>query len=408
MQVDADFHIHSRYSAATSKNMNLENISRQGRLKGLDLIGTGDCLHGKWLEDIRGLETFSEGIYSLNDEKFILTTEVEDSRRVHHLVLLPEISQAESLRESLSSYSLDLDTEGRPHLALRGPELSDFVRDSGGLMGPAHAFVPWTSMYKEYDCIQDCYGKNSWDINFLELGLSADTFMADHVKELQDLTFMTNSDAHSPWPNKLGREFNRLEVKDLTFRNIDRAIRRKGGNRFILNVGMDPRLGKYHRTACIKCFALYTLGDARKFRWKCPECGGRMKKGVWDRVEEISDYDEPRHPSHRPDYIRTAPLAEILAQSMKIKNPYSPKIQGAWKKLVGHFGSEIEVLIDAPMSQVESQADKETARLIGAFRKGDFSIIEGGGGKYGEIVFDMEVNPKKFYDGPQSCLDIFR
>ncbi|NOZ76657.1 MAG: phosphotransferase, partial [Euryarchaeota archaeon] len=259
--IDCDFHIHGRYSAATSGRMELETISKQARLKGLALVGTGDALHPGWLDEIKGLAEHSDGIYEKNGCKFVLTTEVEDVRRVHHLILLPSISAAESLRESFRRFSGDIDKDGRPHLTLTGEEVLDYVAEVGGLLGPSHAFVPWTSVYKEYDSLAECYGRSLGKVAFLELGLSADTDMADMIPELADLTFMSNSDAHSPWPHRLGREFNRVRVDDLSFRGLERAILRKGGSRFILNVGLDQRLGKYHRTACIKCFTLYYLKD---------------------------------------------------------------------------------------------------------------------------------------------------
>jgi uncharacterized protein (TIGR00375 family) len=402
MQVDCDFHIHGRYSGATSESMNLSIIASQGKLKGLDLIGTGDALHPRWLEEIKDLEVFSDGIYEKDGSKFILTTEVEDQRRVHHLIFLPSISAAEELRESLSKFSQDIDVDGRPHVRLNGEELIDHVEDVGGIAGPSHAFVPWTSIYKEYDSLRECYGKNTTKIEFLELGLSADTDMADLIEELYSVTLLSNSDAHSPWPHRLGREFNRLELRDLSFSGVIEAIKNK---KVILNVGLDPRLGKYHRSACISCYAIYTLKEAIRSKWRCKKCGGLIKKGVHDRVKELSSRDKPKHPPYRPRYIRIAPLAEILSLALGIKNIYSSKIQDAWKKLVTRFGSEISVLVDQPIEEIRKAGGGETANLIRAFREGKFKIIEGGGGKYGKVVFN--IPRQKFYRGNQSMLDSF-
>jgi uncharacterized protein (TIGR00375 family) len=402
MQVDCDFHIHGRYSGATSESMNLSIIASQGKLKGLDLIGTGDALHPRWLEEIKNLEVFSDGIYEKDNSKFILTTEVEDQKRVHHLIFLPSISAAEELRESLSKFSQDIDVDGRPHVRLNGEELIDYVEDVGGIAGPSHAFVPWTSIYKEYDSLKECYGKNTTKIGFLELGLSADTDMADMIEELYTITLLSNSDAHSPWPHRLGREFNRLELRDLSFSGVVEAIKNK---KVILNVGLDPRLGKYHRSACISCYAIYTLKEAIRLKWRCKKCGGLIKKGVHDRVRELSSRDKPKHPPYRPRYIRIAPLAEILSLALGIKNIYSNKIQEAWKKLVTRFSSEISVLVDQPIEEIRKASGDETANLIRAFREGKFKIIEGGGGKYGKVVFN--IPRQKFYRGNQSMLDSF-
>ncbi|RLG59061.1 MAG: TIGR00375 family protein [Candidatus Hydrothermarchaeota archaeon] len=389
MLIDCDFHIHSKYSGATSKNMDLENISKQGKLKGLNLIGTGDALHKLWLEELKTLKEFSDGIYKKNDVFFIVTTEVEDIRRVHHLILLPGISSAESLRESLQRYSKDLDSDGRPKVGLSGEEIAEIVSEVQGLLGPAHAFVPWTSIYKEYDSLAQCYGDSLRKIKFLELGLSADSELADYIAEVKDLTFLSNSDAHSPWPHRLGREFNRLKVTEVTFKEIEKAIERRAGNKVVLNVGLDPRLGKYHATSCIKCYKHYTLEEAIKSNWRCG-CGGIIKKGVKDRIKELASYSKPKHPEHRPPYLRIAPLAEILCMSLNVSNVYSQKVQAMWKKLVERFGSEIAVLVDIPIPEIKKEFGDEIAFYIDAFRKENFDIKEGGGGKYGRIIFRKE------------------
>lgn len=403
MLVDCDFHIHGRYSAATSKNMTIENISLQGTLKGLQIIGTGDALHPKWLLELASIGEYSDGVYEKNGCKFIVTVEVEDLRRVHHLIFLPGISAAQDLRSSLKRYSSNMDKDGRPKLKIGGEELLDFVEEAGGFAGPCHAFVPWTSIYKEYDNIKDCYGKNAKNIRFLELGLSADTDMANRISELRDVSFLTNSDAHSPWPNRLGREFNRLSIKEISFSDIKKAI---FGDGITLNVGLDPRLGKYHRTACIKCFTLYKFADAVKYDWKCRLCGGRMKKGVYDRVEELSLHEPSMHPKNRPDYLRITPLADLLSVALGIKNVYSETVQVAWRTLVGRFKTEIAVLIDVPLEDIRAEGGEKLADLIGAYRGGRFNIMEGGGGKYGEMLF-YKKNPQNFYTGNQSMLDSF-
>jgi uncharacterized protein (TIGR00375 family) len=225
--------------------------------------------------------------------------------------------------------------------------------------------------------------------------------MAGKIKELDNITFLTNSDAHSPWPNRLGREFNRLEVKDLTFNDVIKAI---SGSGIKLNVGLDPRLGKYHRTACIKCFTLYEYKDALNFKYKCQACGGRMKKGVHDRVEEL--WDSESKPKERPGYIRIAPLADLISQAIGIKNVYSDKVQTAWRALVEHFGTEIAVLVDVPIEDIREHGGEKLASLIGAYRRGKFKIQEGGGGKYGEVVFKGKL-VQNFYTGNQSNLDSF-
>jgi uncharacterized protein (TIGR00375 family) len=388
LEVNADLHIHSRFSGATSKNMRIATIAEQAPLKGLQLVGTGDALHAGWLEEVRSLEEVDEGIFRRGETCFILTCEVEDARKVHHLIILPSLSAAEELRERFSRYSLDLERDGRPHLTLKGEEIAEIAGEVGALVGPSHAFVPWTSIYKEYDSLRECYG--SAKIAFLELGLSADSDLADTIAELQSITFLSNSDAHSPWPNKLGREFNRFKLRSLSFTELKRALLRQKGNRVVLNVGFDPRLGKYHRTACIRCYTHFELEEATKLKWRCPRCGGRIKKGVRDRIREIATWDEPHHPEHRPPYLRIAPLSEIIAQALKVSGVYSSRVQGVWRELVTAFGSEIRVLVDVEIGEIAKVGGEAIAELIRRFRAQDFEIREGGGGRYGEIIFSRQ------------------
>lgn len=386
MIINADLHIHGKYSMATSKNMIPLVMAPQAKLKGLDVVATGDAIHNKWLQIIEETtEESSDGIFSLKENlldddsddigsKFILTTEVEDIKRVHHLIIFPSIESAKSVRNGLKG---NMDADGRPKVRMKGAEIMEVAHENGCIIGPSHAFTPWTSIYKEYDSVLDCYGKMP---DFLELGLSADSDMADTIEELKDLTFLTNSDAHSPWPHRLGREFNEMDVKDISFDGIKKAIL---GKDIKANYGFDPRLGKYHHTACSKCFIQYSIEDAIKMKMRCP-CGGRIKKGVDYRIYELSNWDEPHHPTHRPPYIHILPLAEIISITHG-KGVTTVFVQNIWKQLIGKFNNEITALIHAPLEEV-TEVDPEVARVIGAFRNKTLQIKAGGGGKYGEIV----------------------
>ena len=239
---DIDFHIHSKYSKGVSKSMELPVIAKQAELKGLDMVGTGDALCIPWMGHIKKALTKEEdGAYSTEDSKtqFLVTAEVEDERRVHHLILFPSISSAEEMTERLRKQSNDIHKEGRPHVKINGEQLVDHAREVDALVGPAHAFTPWTAIYKEYSSLKECYGTNTQYVKFLELGLSADTYMADRISELQDITFLSNSDTHSPWPQRLGREFNRLLIDRLSFKEIADALERKNKRKFSLNLGLN-------------------------------------------------------------------------------------------------------------------------------------------------------------------------
>jgi len=374
--------------------MVLDTIAQQAKLKGLALVGTGDVFHPRWFESIKTeLEEVAEGTFEhpRYRTRFILTVEVEDNHRVHHLILLPSLTTIESVREELAKRSSDIDADGRARVDLAAPEIVDIIAAHDCLIGPSHAFTPWTSMYKEFDSIRACYGERVGDVKFLELGLSADTSMADRIAELQNVTFLSCSDAHSPWPDKLGREFNRFELAEPTYAEVVKAIKRENGRRISLNVGFDPRLGKYHRTACSRCFKQFELWEAREFRWRCDACGGWIKKGVWDRVNELADYSEPRHPPHRPSYLRIAPLAEVIALAFGHGDPHEAEVQATWSKLVERFGNEIAVLIDAQVEEIAGVAGSGVATVVRAFREQKLVVVPGGGGRYGHLEVPREL-----------------
>ncbi|MDG6220545.1 MAG: TIGR00375 family protein [Candidatus Thermoplasmatota archaeon] len=387
--VNADLHIHGRYSAATSRNLTFENIARGALQKGVNLVGTGDCLHTAWLKEIREMEEVEEGTFQQHGIRFVLTTEVEDARRVHHLLIFPSTSSVDAFSEGIKGRKPDLEGDGRPHLDMTGEEIAQLAKDVDALVGPCHAFTPWTALYAYHDSLKSCYGDMASYVSFLELGLSADSSYGDRISELHRLTFFTNSDAHSPEPFRLAREFNRFNVKDGTFREIKKGIMREGGRGIEMNVGLPPQEGKYNESACTRCYAHYSLSDSKGARWKCV-CGGRIKKGVKDRVEEIADLEIGKKPFHRPPYVHIIPLGEIIAKALGVSSPSTKKASEAWERLVRPFGSEVRVLMDEPLDNMAPHATREVLEAITAFREGRVKIIPGGGGKYGEVVLGSE------------------
>jgi len=381
MLVNADFHIHSCFSMASSKDMLIKNMAPKSKLKGLQLLGTGDAFHPGWLDIIeRSTVPTGEGIYSSDDMDFILTTEVEGKNKIHHLIIIPDIDIARELSEKLPSKNKNQD--GRPKTQLDGAEILDLVRQYDCLIGPAHAFTPWTGMYKSFNSIYECYDKKP---DFVELGLSADTFMADTVGELKDFVFLTNSDAHSPWPHRLGREFNQIELEDISFSSVKKAIKHKDVK---ANYGLFPNLGKYHMTACTKCYKLIDPVVAKENNMKCG-CGGRIKKGVDFRISEIADFKRPKHPDFRPPYVHLMPLAELIS-TVYDKGVTTKTVQGKWQKMIDEFSTEIDVLINVAITDIE-KIDSNVSRAIEAFRNGTIDVVPGGGGKYGEILLDKPI-----------------
>lgn len=393
MHINADLHIHSKYSIGSSKNMSIALLSTEAKKKGIQLLGSGDCLHSGWISEIKELEKIDEGTFERNDTRFVLTTEVEDNRRVHHLLLFPSLSSALDFRKRVIPHTKNIDSDGRPNLRLSGEDIAQHAKDVDALIGPCHAFTPWTALYAYHDSLKSCYGDLEKYISFVELGLSADTNLADRISELKRLTFLTNSDAHSPYPLRIAREFTRFEMKDVTYSELRKAILREGGRKSVLNVGLPPQEGKYNESACIKCFTHYSLRESVMHKWKCTKCGKRIKKGVVDRVNELASYDSPKHPKYRPQYLHLIPLAEIIKMAKGVKSPNTKTVNLIWNELVSKFGDEVNVLVDADLDKIKKITEKKVSSAIEGLREGRVIIHPGGGGEYGSV----EIPDKKTY-----------
>jgi uncharacterized protein (TIGR00375 family) len=393
MQVNADLHIHSKYSIGSSKNMSISLLSTEARKKGIQLLGSGDCLHSKWIAEIKELEEIDEGTFDGEGTRFVLSTEVEDNRRVHHLLFYPSLSAAMDFRERVVPHTKNIDSDGRPNLRMSGEDIAQYAKDVDALIGPCHAFTPWTALYAYHDSLKSCYGDLADYVSFVELGLSADTNYADRISELNRLTFLTNSDAHSPYPVRIAREFTRFELKDITFSELRKALLRESGRKAMLNVGLPPQEGKYNESACIKCFKHYTLRESVMHKWKCTKCGRRIKKGVVDRVNELASYDTPSHPKHRPEYLYLIPLAEIIKMAKGVSSPNTKTVSRLWGELVSNFGDEVNVLVDADLKKIQKVTEDSVSQAIAGLREGRVIMHPGGGGQYGSV----EIPDKKTY-----------
>jgi uncharacterized protein (TIGR00375 family) len=398
MKINADLHIHGKYSGGTSRNMSIALLSKEAKKKGVQLLATGDCIHSGWMREIKELERIDDGTFEMNGTRFVLTVEVEDNRRVHHLLIFPSLSAVKGFREKIKSHSPNIDSDGRPNLALGGEEIAQLAKDAEALIGPSHAFTPWTAIYAYHDSVKSCYGDLESYISLVELGLSADTDYADRIAELERLTFLTNSDAHSPYPIRLAREFNRFEMNDITYNELKKAILREGGRKPVLNVGLPPQEGKYNESACIKCFTHYTFREAVMNKWKCTKCGKRVKKGVKDRINEIATYDAPKHPIHRPEYLYLVPLAEIISKAIGQSSPHTKTVSRIWNELITSVGDEVKVLVDADIEDIAKKTEERVTNAIRAFREGRVILHPGGGGQYGQVELPDEnavVSPMK-------------
>ena len=368
MLVNADLHIHSPYSIAVSRFMQPEQLLAGCMMKGIQVLGTGDALQPDWQ---KRWEPFLE-----NDAGIVVVPqcEIEDKKRVHHLILAEDLAQFDQLRDLLKGTSKSFVTNGRPHVYLSGEEIAAAAHEAGALVGPAHAFTPWTALYAYFDSVPACYGSER--IDFAELGLSADSSYGEAIPDLYDIPFLTNSDAHSPYPDKLGREFNRLRLNNPNRKDVLASIRK--GN-IEMNAGFFPEEGKYNRTACTRCYTQYSLEDAIRDHWRCPADGGIIKKGVYDRAKELSRGGAPRP---RPPYRHVLPLAQIIKTMEGTSSPNTKKCKQVYASLIGTFGNEIAVLIDVPIDEIIA-LHPGVGKAIAALRIGKVTLHTGGGGKYG-------------------------
>ncbi len=415
---DVDLHIHSLHSIGVSKSMTIPNIAAGAKQKGLDIVGTGDATQPDWLTHLKTTLQQSDEAFEYDGIFFVLTVEIEDTDSIHHVIILPDFDAVDQLRHELKPRSQNLDHEwgGRPRVDLNGEQLAGIVREVGGLIGPAHAFTPFRSIFREnkYDSLQQCYGRETPHIHFIELGLSADTALADHLPELRDLTFITSSDAHSPSPAKIGREFVRFEMEVGSFAELRLAILREHGRRPVLNVGLDPRLGKYYASFCPKCrrtivfrpgtdspqwddlniYIYYESGEhlssilqsIHKRRVSCPYDAGRLRLGVRDRAMMIGG-PERDSPSHRPPYLHIPPLLDLIADALKIKSRSSGRVRRVYDILRERLGAEVEILTQSNIHDIEA-IEPVVARMIDAYRNNKVGYIPGGGGRYGRLILD--------------------
>ena len=372
MHGNADLHIHSPYSIAVSRFMQPEQLLEGCVTKGIGVLGTGDALQPDWQ---RAWEPFL-----INNEGIVIVPqgEVEDRNRVHHVILAEEFDQFSQLRDLLAGTCKSFVTSGRPHVYLGGEEIADAAHDVGALIGPAHAFTPWTAMYAYFDSVPACY--SSAGIDFLELGLSADSSYGAAIPDLYNIPFLSNSDAHSPSPDKLGREFNRIALARPTAKDVLAAVR-KGA--IEMNVGFFPEEGKYNRTACTRCYTQYSLEEAIRCQWRCPADGGIIKKGVSDRAKELSHGVTAQE---RPPYVHTVPLARIIQTTEQASSPNTKKCRAVYSSLTAAFKNEIAVLIDVPVAEIRAVHPK-VADAIAALRNGTVTLHPGGGGKYGTFSY---------------------
>ena len=410
MRVIADLHIHGRYSRATSEQMSIAEIGKWAKIKGLNLVGTGDFTHPDWFKEIR--ETLApdgnSGLFKLvsvdSPIRFMLTTEVctifdykGESKKVHHVILAPSLETVAQINERLQSFG-SLSSDGRPILNVSAPQFVEEVMAVSGenMIFPAHAWTPWFSIFgafSGFDTVEDCYQDMAKHIHALETGLSSDPAMNRRLSKLDKYTLVSNSDCHSFWPWRIGREANVFELEKFSYKEITDAIVANDSARFKFTIETDPAYGKYHWTGHRNCKVSLSPAEAIKFGNNCPVCRRPLTKGVEQRVDELADRPATFRREGAPGFMRLLPLSEIIAT---VLGSGSPSTQAVWKNynlLVEKFGNEYSVLIDAPLDELAKVGDAPIAQAVLKVRDGTAKVTPGYDGVYGQLVLGIEAPP---------------
>ena len=410
MRVIADLHIHSRYSRATSEKMCVEEIARFAKIKGLNLVGTGDFTHPEWLKELQEelVHEPESALYKVakhpdSPVRFMMTTEVStiftfegEIKKIHHVVLTPNIETAAQINDRLSKYG-SLSSDGRPTLNMSAPHLVEEIMEvsSDNMIFPAHAWTPWFSIFgafSGFNSVEECYQDMTKHIHALETGLSSDPQMNWRLSKLDRFTLLSNSDSHSFWPWRIGREANVFELQKPNYHEIVDTIRLKDQERFKFTIETDPAYGKYHWTGHRNCHVSLSPQGAIKLGNICPVCRRKLTKGVEQRVEELADRPADFKPERFIGFKRLLPLSEIIATVLKSDSPSTQKIWSIHNMLIEKFGDEYTVLIEIPQEVLNKIVDEKIAEAIVRVREGNAKVVPGYDGVYGRLVL-FEENP---------------
>ena len=386
-EIFADLHIHIGRSEngkpikiTGARSLNFANIAKECcERKGIQVAGIIDCASPYVIEDIENFLKTGEA-YELKDGGIIykdkvcilLGSEVETSEKgrngksgsAHNVCFFPYLKDIKGFSNELAKHVKNV-TLSTQRSDLSGYDLIDIVEKYNGIVIPAHIFTPHKSYYGNCtDRLKDIFKEKYNKIFAVELGLSSDTFLADEISELEDKTYVTNSDAHSL--PKIAREYNKMQVEDISFKEIVKALKNEDGRKVVANYGLDPKLGKYHRSFCEDCNDSIEIDQAATV---CPKCGGQnITFGVFDRIELIKDKAQTKSPENRPPYIYQVPLSFI------------PGVGGKTvEKLLNNFETEMNVLHKVSQDDIEAVVGSKVAKNIMNSINGNISVHTGGG-----------------------------
>ncbi len=415
MRFIADLHIHSKYSRATSKEMSPECIWKWAQLKGISVIGTGDFTHPQWLKELEyKLEPEGNGLFTLKDElrmddvpglcradvHFMLTAEVSciysrngKTRKVHAVIFVPGLAGAARISMALSKIG-NIHSDGRPILGLDAKELLKIVLDADpdAMYVPAHAWTPHFSVFgaaSGFDSLEECFDELTPHIHAIETGLSSDPQMNWRLSALDDITLISNSDAHSP--AKIGREANIFDTK-ISYRAMMAALKTRKG--FLGTIEFFPEEGKYHYDGHRSCGISLTPKETITHNFLCPVCGKKVTVGVMHRVEKLADREVGYTLEGAPGFHSIIPLPEMIAETLKV-GVNSKAVNNAYLGLLGKLGNEFSILMNVPLDDIEKASSPLFRKAISRMRKGEVHITPGYDGEFGKIRIFEDVERKK-------------
>ncbi|VVB75927.1 Uncharacterised protein [Candidatus Tiddalikarchaeum anstoanum] len=419
----ADFHIHSKYSRATSSTMDIKHLSEYGSMKGLNVIGTGDFTHPKWRSEIkRDTEYLGKGIYKsrFNNMRFVLSSEIatiysqgDSVRKIHHIIILPDFEIVEQFVDNLSRKLLasnkkaNFTSDGRPIIGMSSLELCDtlFSTYDKALLIPAHIWTPWFSLFGSgsgFDKIEDCYGKYTKNIFALETGLSSDPLMNWRLSQIADKTLISNSDCHGPFVDRIGRECNVFDTTLDAF-NYDYLYDALKNKKLAFTVEVDPSYGKYHFDGHRNCNICFTPKESIQHKNICPVCRRKLTIGVLHRVEELADKPEGYKPLNAVPFQYHVPLIEIIA-ALTGKGIGTKGVKEQYFELIKKYGNEFNIMFNLSVNEIESSFTG-LGKIIQSLRDKTMKVTPGYDGVYGVPgIGTLKDKPSKTVKTPQKSI----
>ncbi len=397
MRIVADLHIHSRYSRACSPQMEVSTLARWAKIKGVNLLGTGDFTHPLYFAELKAkLEMTDGGLLRLKGDRegayFIPTVEVNNIyhqagrlRKIHTLIVAPNLEVVEKINYRLRSRG-NLSADGRPTFTFPAKDLVKLVLDlsADSLLIPAHAWTPWFSVFGSnsgFDSLEECFQEETKNIYAIETGLSSDPAMNWRLSALDRITLISNSDAHSP--RKIAREANVFDCAP-TYKDISEVLKGHDPERFLFTIEFFPEEGKYHYDGHRKCGVAWSPAETKRHNGLCPVCGAKVTVGVMHRVEDLADREKGALPPRAIPAKHLVPLEEILAHALEAK-PGTKTVDREYERLTGLLGSELQILLDIEAEELKKNSPPRVWEGILKVRQGEVKVEPGYDGVYGKI-----------------------